>query len=75
MVTITHSGFNPADLDPGIRDLVVYLRSCGFETTDSGDGVSKPDDERVFQVPHIVARIHKSDMVCLLYTSDAADEL
>ena len=30
-------------LDPGVRDLVVYLNSMDFETCDSGDGVSKPE--------------------------------
>ena len=29
-------------LDPGIRRLVTLLRAHGFETTDSGDGVTKP---------------------------------
>lgn len=33
-----------AGLDPGIRDLVLTLQRHGFETTDSGDGVSKPAD-------------------------------
>lgn len=33
--------FDPDDLDPGIRKLVLELRDCGFETTDSGDGQSK----------------------------------
>jgi hypothetical protein len=28
-------------LDPGIRQLVIYLDGHGFETCDSGDGVSK----------------------------------
>lgn len=42
-------------LDPGIRDLVVMLRAAGFETTDSGDGVSKPAGERVFDYPHVYA--------------------
>jgi len=28
-------------LDPGVRSLVMWLRSLGYETTDSGDGVSK----------------------------------
>lgn len=40
-------------LDPGIRDLVVALNCAGWETTDSGDGVSKPEDERVFHVKHV----------------------
>ena len=31
-----------AALDPGIRRLVTLLRAHGFETTDSGDGVTKP---------------------------------
>jgi hypothetical protein len=31
-------------LDPGIRDVVVVVNEHGFETTDSGDGVSKPAD-------------------------------
>lgn len=47
---------NAADLDPGIRAVVLRLRSAGFETTDSGDGVSKPVDERVFEVPHVACR-------------------
>lgn len=29
------------ELDPGIRQLVFYLRGEGYNTTDSGDGVSK----------------------------------
>lgn len=40
-------------LDPGIRGAVQYLRERGFETTDSGDGESKPADERVFSCPHV----------------------
>ena len=34
----------PDDLDPGIVKLVRALREAGFETTDSGDGVSKGAD-------------------------------
>ena len=52
------------DLDPGIREVVWWLRSHGFHTTDSGDGVSKwanppewmaPEDEQcgVLRVPHV----------------------
>jgi hypothetical protein len=33
--------FNRDSLDPGIRLLVCWLRARGFETTDSGDGISK----------------------------------
>jgi hypothetical protein len=43
-----------AELDPGIRDLVVALNDAGWQTTDSGDGESKPEDERVFHVRHVV---------------------
>jgi hypothetical protein len=35
---------NYDELDPGIRDTVRRLRDAGFDTTDSGDGVSKPKD-------------------------------
>lgn len=35
---------DPAELDPGIRNLVMALRAAGYNTTDSGDGVSKPKD-------------------------------
>lgn len=50
-------------LDPGIRRLVVALRDAGFETTDSGDGVSKPDVGRVFDVPHVIMVIHTNAIV------------
>lgn len=40
-------------LDPGVRRLVTLLRERGFNTTDSGDGVSKPSDERSMDVPHV----------------------
>lgn len=33
------------DLDPGIRQTVHFLREQGFETSDSGDGVSKFDSD------------------------------
>lgn len=42
-----------AILDPGIRGAVQYLRERGFDTTDSGDGVSKPPYDRVFDVAHV----------------------
>ncbi|MCL4848757.1 MAG: hypothetical protein KJ066_19585 [Acidobacteria bacterium] len=44
-------------LDPGIRDIVRLLHGAGFVTTDSGDGVTKPPDERTFDVPHVVCRV------------------
>lgn len=33
----------PEDLDPDIRHTVMWLRSLGFDTTDSGDGRSKAE--------------------------------
>src|SRR5262245_50199918 len=50
-------------LDPGIRDTVALLRSAGFATTDSGDGVSKPADERTFHVPHVAATCERTVML------------
>ncbi len=43
-------------LDPGVVRLVTGLRSEGFQTTDSGDGVSKPADARAMDVPHVFIR-------------------
>ena len=40
-------------LDPGIADVVIMLRNLGFNPTDSGDGRSKPDEERDFDVKHV----------------------
>ena len=40
------------ELDPGIRRTVAFLHSKGFTTTDSGDGVSKPDMECATDVPN-----------------------
>lgn len=45
------------DLDPGIRGVVRWLVFEGFHTTDSGDGVSKPQEARVFDFPHVVLRV------------------
>jgi hypothetical protein len=50
-------GFDYEALDPGIRGVVRRLHAAGFVTTDSGDGVSKPPDARVFDVPHIVVQL------------------
>ena len=51
---------DPTALDPGIRDVVRYLRGKGYETTDSGDGVSKPaswfETGEALPFPHVVCR-------------------
>lgn len=52
-----------AALDPGIRRLVMALRDADFDTTDSGDGVSKPEVGRVFDVPHVIMVIESGAIV------------
>lgn len=56
---------NYEELDPGIRAVVKMLRDAGWQTTDSGDGVSKPadwyqpDEQGITQAmnfPHVVCR-------------------
>lgn len=47
------------EIDPGVRRLVRLLRDNGFETCDSGDGVSKyadaPEDDEIEDGPVLVA--------------------
>lgn len=50
-------------LDPGIRSTVVWLNAKGFKTCDSGDGVSKPEEERWIHEPHVIMRVKSSEMV------------
>ena len=50
---------NPDDLDlatidPHIRETVRRLRLSGFNPTDSGDGTTKPEDERTVEGPHVI---------------------
>jgi hypothetical protein len=44
-------------LDPGIRADAIAIAVAGFNTTDSGDGVSKPDDwyesGEAIRIPHV----------------------
>lgn len=54
--------FNPALLDPGIRNVVLWLRELGFNTTDSGDGRTKIEliasgDALAF--PHVFMRVEE----------------
>ena len=65
MIHVTPSEPSYEDLDPNIRDVVRFCRDLGFETTDSGDGQSKPTDDewdagarhpqgvRVLDYPHV----------------------
>lgn len=49
-------------LDPGIADVVIMLRNLGFNPTDSGDGRSKPDDQRDFDVKHVACSVEEPKM-------------
>ncbi len=54
------------ELDPGIRYTVLWLRSEGFDTTDSGDGESKlvGDDSYpgALSFPHVVLSVPPSNL-------------
>jgi hypothetical protein len=52
-----------AALDPGIREVVRYLRQHGFATTDSGDGVTKPKDVEVLPFPHVAVHSEVYGMI------------
>ncbi|HEX8030309.1 MAG TPA: hypothetical protein VF491_17665 [Vicinamibacterales bacterium] len=58
---------NYDELDPGIREIVRRVNQAGFETTDSGDGVSKPaawyESGEAIPFPHLVATTTAADMV------------
>ena len=44
------------DLDPGVKLLVQELNRSGFETCDSGDGVSKKGQEGALDWPNVAIR-------------------
>jgi hypothetical protein len=48
-----HDAIDYGELDPGICEAVRKLRAAGLNTTDSGDGVSKPADCRTMDEPHV----------------------
>lgn len=49
-------------LSPGVRDLVIYLNHCGFETTDSGDGSNYADGmEGAMPVPMVAVKVEASE--------------
>lgn len=54
------------NLDPGIKDTVKLLRSHGFNTTDSGDGVTKKDlieEGQALDYPHVASTVNDLDPV------------
>ena len=58
--------FNYDELDSGIRETVRWLRDRGYDTTDSGDGVSKGGTEQastMLNFPHVVIRIVPNKMI------------
>lgn len=50
-------------LDPGVRELIVWLRSEGFETVDSGDGITKTDMDCAWPSPNVAIEVKPSDMI------------
>lgn len=50
-------------LDPGIREAVLLLRDAGFETSDSGDGRSKPPAGIAYPFPHVIATTTKAQLL------------
>jgi len=58
---MTDSSFNPDDLDPGVRDLVVWLRDLGFDTTDSGDGSKVDTMECAVPFPMVAIRVRRDE--------------
>ena len=50
-------------LDPGIRETVRLLRDAGFETTDSGDGVSKPEVGRCLSFGHVFIEVSPDKLI------------
>lgn len=55
------------ELDPGIRWVVIWLNKIGFETTDSGDGRTKPPGPDVLPYAHVAI---KSSPTSLLSDAD-----
>lgn len=53
-------------IDPGVRETVRRLNALGFETTDSGDGVSKLDEgypaDEILDFPHVYIRCAPRDV-------------
>lgn len=61
------SGEEASRLDPGIREIVLRLREWGFQTTESGDGVSKPSTRyasgEALPFPHVWCATTKADLL------------
>ena len=55
--------FDYDKLDPGIRETVRWLHEHGFRTSDSGDGVSKPEVGRTLDIPHVAIKTTPETMM------------
>lgn len=62
---------NYDELDPGIREVVKMLNDHGFETSDSGDGVSKPkewfESGEAIPFPHVILPVPKEQMIVMAH--------
>lgn len=67
---------DPTTLDPGIRDVVALLRGWQYQTTDSGDGVSKAGDPDALPFPHVHIRVEPPALypLCELLAAQLARE-
>lgn len=56
---------NYDELNPRIRKTVEWLRNAGFETTDSGDGVTNAENgmEGTLPIPHVHIRVAPEKVV------------
>lgn len=64
MKLLSHDEY--AALDPGIRLVVTWLRDHGYNTTDSGDGVSKAEliaEGEALDEPHVFMTCPPATMV------------
>jgi len=64
-----------AGVDPGVRTLVALLRCYGFETTDSGDGLSKAPEEHECALPFANVFIRHPNPATLIEATDRLTEL
>ena len=60
---MSRAKLNYSALDPGIRETVRWLNDLGYNTSDSGDGVTKPAVGRVFDFPHVVVVLQNKERI------------
>ena len=57
------SEFDPLELDDGVREMVIRLRSHDFNTTDSGDGSKHGSMAGALPYPHVVMEVEPDDLL------------